>query len=99
MHIGNRIKTSGWNTLIFRPWSTNLLVSVGQTTRQRMNYFYVNKAISMSGQRAPLISCNWRWYILKRNVYGSHITLFYQFRDWEPPKRLGPWLQPSQYPP
>jgi len=26
----------------FTPWSTNLLVSVGQITRQRINYFYVN---------------------------------------------------------
>jgi len=32
----------------------NLLVSVGQTTRQRINYFYVNKAISMSKHRAPI---------------------------------------------
>ena len=35
----------------FRPWSTNLLVSVGQTKRQRINYFYVNEAISMSEHR------------------------------------------------
>jgi len=53
MRIGNHNKTSGWNTLIFRPWSTNLLVSVGQTTSQRINYFYVNEAISMSEHRAP----------------------------------------------
>jgi len=31
----------------------NLLVSVGQTTRQRIIYFYVNKAISMSKHGAP----------------------------------------------
>jgi len=30
-----------------------LLVRVDQTTRQRTNYFYVNKAISMSEHRAP----------------------------------------------
>jgi len=32
---------------------SNLLVSVGQTTRQRIIYFYVNEAISMSEHRAP----------------------------------------------
>jgi len=30
-----------------------LLVSVGQTTRQRINYFYVNEAILMSEHRTP----------------------------------------------
>jgi len=30
-----------------------LLVSVGQTTRQRINYFYVNETIPMSEHRAP----------------------------------------------
>jgi len=29
-------------------------MSVGQTTRQRINYFYVNEAISMSEHRAPI---------------------------------------------
>jgi len=53
MHNGEQNKTRGWNTFIFRPWSTNLLVSVGQTTRQRINYFYVNEAISMSEHKAP----------------------------------------------
>jgi len=52
MRIGNQYKASGWNTLIFKPWSANLLVSVGQTTRQRINYFYVNGAILMSKHRA-----------------------------------------------
>jgi len=33
-------------------WSTNLLVSVGQTTRQRINYFYVNETISIGEHRA-----------------------------------------------
>jgi len=33
--------------------STNLLVSVDQTKRQRINYFYVNEAISVSEHRAP----------------------------------------------
>jgi len=28
-------------------------VSVGQTTRQRINYFYVNEPTSMSEHRAP----------------------------------------------
>jgi len=37
----------------FKPWSTNLLVSVGQTTRHRINYFYVNEATAMSEHRAP----------------------------------------------
>jgi len=32
-------------------WSSNLLVSVDQTTRQRINYFNVNEAISMNEQR------------------------------------------------
>jgi len=31
-----------------------------------------------------LISSNWRWYLLQRIVYCSHITLFYQLRDWGP---------------
>jgi len=56
MRNGNQNKTSGWNTYIFRPWSTNLLMSVGQTTRQRINYFYVNEAISLSEHRAPTYS-------------------------------------------
>jgi len=30
-----------------------LLVSVDQTTRQRINYFYGNEAISMNEHRAP----------------------------------------------
>ena len=30
-----------------------MLVSVGQTTRQRISYFYGNEAISMSEHRAP----------------------------------------------
>jgi len=45
-------KISGGNAL-FRPWNTNLLVSVDQTTRQRINYVYVNKAISMNEHKAP----------------------------------------------
>ena len=32
--------------------TANLLESVGQTTRQWINYFYVNEAISMSGYKA-----------------------------------------------
>ena len=32
-------------------WGSNLLVRVGQITRQRINYFYFNKAISMSDHR------------------------------------------------
>jgi len=36
----------------FGPWSTNLLESVGQTTRQRINYLYVNETISMSEDTA-----------------------------------------------
>jgi len=37
----------------FRPWSTSLRVSTGQTTRQRINYFYANEAFSTSEHRAP----------------------------------------------
>jgi len=29
-------------------------MSVGQITRQKINYFYVNEAISMSEHRAPI---------------------------------------------
>jgi len=41
--------------LKIRLWSTNFLMSVGQTTCQRINYFYVNEAISMSEHRAYLV--------------------------------------------
>jgi len=41
------------NQKFFRPWSANLLVSVGQTTSQRINYFYANETISISEHKAP----------------------------------------------
>jgi len=55
MRIGNQNKKSGWNTLIFRPWSTNLLVSVGQTTRQRINYLCQRNNFNEWAQSAYLL--------------------------------------------
>jgi len=37
----------------YRIATANLLVSVGQTTRQRINYYFVKGAISMIVFRAP----------------------------------------------
>jgi len=42
-----------------------------------------------------LIRSKWRWYLLHRIVYCSHITsitLFYQLRGRRPPNVGGPWL-------
>jgi len=53
MRIVNQNKTGGYGIpSFFRPWSANVLVSVGQTTRQRINYFNVNETISVSEHRA-----------------------------------------------
>jgi len=60
MRIRNQNKTSGSNTFIFRRWSTNLLVNVVQTTRQRIDYVYVNEAISIVNTERQLISSIWR---------------------------------------
>ena len=35
-------------------------------------------------------SSNWRWYLLQRIVYCSHITLFHQRKDWGPLICWGP---------
>jgi len=75
-----------------------LLVSVGQNTRQRINYFYVNEAISMSEHRVPIFA-KWQWYLLQHTVYCSHITLFTDLGIGDPLNVGGPWLQPSQHPP
>jgi len=76
--------------LFFRPWSANLLVSVSQTSRQRINYFYVNKTISVSEHRAPTY-----WFQLTTAsfiAYCSHITLFTDLRIGSPLNVGGPWL-------
>jgi len=59
----------------FRPCSTNLLVSVGQTTRQKIDHFYGNEAFQWVSTERLLISSNWRWYLLQRIGYCSHVTL------------------------
>jgi len=51
-----------------------LLVSVDQTTRQRINYFYVDEAISVSEHRAP--TYYFQVAMVQHTVYCSHITLF-----------------------
>jgi len=72
--------------------TANLLVSVGQTTRQRSNYFDVNEAISMIEYRAPTY-----WFQLAMVsftaycVFSTYYT-FFRLRIWGPPKSWGPWL-------
>jgi len=62
----------------FRPWSTSLRVSTGQTTRQRINYFYANEAFSTSEHRAPIICPDWRWYLSQCTVLCIvHTLLFF----------------------
>jgi len=46
-----------------------------------------------------LISSNWRWYLIQRIVYCSHIALFYRLRNWGPPKSWGPLAVPPSAPP
>jgi len=48
-----KIRPAGRGPFVFRPWSINFQVTVGQTTRQSINYFHINEAISMSEHRAP----------------------------------------------
>jgi len=67
-----------------------VLVSVGQTTRQRINYFYVNEAISVSEHL--LISSNWRWYLLQCIVHCTHVTLFSDLEIGGPLNVGGSWL-------
>ena len=53
-------------------------MSVCQTIRQRINYFYVNEAIQMSEHRAPT-----HWFQLAMVSYAAHFVLFtyYTFSD------------------
>jgi len=76
MRIGNQSKTSGWNTLIFRPGCINLLVSVGQTTPQRIDYFYVNEAIPMSEHRTPTYLFHLAMVYLYSVLCIAHILTF-----------------------
>jgi len=62
-----------------------VLVSVDQTTRQRINYFYVNEQFQCVST--------------ERIVYCSHFTLFYQLMDWGPPKCSGPLAVAQSAPP
>jgi len=63
----------------FRPWSTtgNLLVSVSKTTRQGINYFYVNEAISMSEHRAPTYQLQ-----LAMASFTTYSVLLYVLLTW-----------------
>jgi len=54
-----------------------LLVSVGHATCQRINYFYINEAISVSTEHL-LVSSNWRSYLLQ-HVY---CVLFTYYAFW-----------------
>ena len=70
--------------------TANLLVSVGQTTRQRINYFYVNEAISMIEYRAP--TYYFQLAIVSFTAYCVFFTYytFFWLRNWEPPKSWWP---------
>jgi len=57
-------------------------VSVVQTTRQRINYVYVNEAFSTSEHRASTHQSWWRWYLLQCTVLCIVYTLFF-FTDLE----------------
>ena len=72
--------------------TANLLVSVGQTTRQRINYFYVNEAISMIEYRAPTY-----WFQLAMVYFTAYCVFFtyYTFFDLgigSPQDVGGPWV-------
>jgi len=60
----------------FRPWCTNLLVTVGQTTHQRINYFYVDEAISMREHRTP--TYQFQFAMVSLTVY-SVLFAYYTF--------------------
>ena len=81
-HWGTRQNFGGAVAPPGNPLAPPLLVSVSQTTRQRINYFYVNEAIAISEHRtiaiseqlqaiamseySPRISSIWRWYTAQR---------------------------------
>ena len=80
--LGDQAKFWGGSGHPGNPLAPPLLVSVSQTTRQRINYFYVNEAIAISEHRtiaiseqlqaiamseySPRISSIWRWYTAQR---------------------------------
>ena len=66
-----------------------MLVSVGQKKRQRINYFYVNEAISLVSTEHLLLfqSGNGIFYSVLCIV---HILLFLPTWNWGPPKCWGP---------
>jgi len=69
-----------------------LLLSVGQTSRQKSTAFVSTKQFQSVSTERLLIRSNWRWYLLQRIARCSHIRLFYRLMDWGPPKYWGPWL-------
>jgi len=71
--LESKIRQADGMPLFFRPWSTNLLVSVGQTTRPT---FMSTQQFQWVSTERLLISSNWRWYLLQRIVYCSHTILF-----------------------
>ena len=72
------------NKLVY--WNTNLLVNVGQATRQRINYsiFMSTKQFQSESTERLRISSNSWWYLLQRIVCCSHITLFSDLGIGEP---------------
>jgi len=91
--VALEIRQPGGIPYLFRPWSSNLLVSVGQTTSQRIDYFYVNEEFTTSEHRAPasqswLAMVSFTVYCI---VYGWHITPFFRLRNRGPPK----WWEPQ----
>jgi len=50
------------------PLSTTVLVSVGQATHQRINWFLSTKQFQWVSTERLRISSSWRWYLLQRIV-------------------------------
>ena len=91
MRIGNQNKTSGWNTLIFRPWSRLQLVDECRPAHKRKNQLLLC-------QRNNFNEWAQSGYLLVpigNGIFSSvlcvvHILHFFRLRDWGLPKCWGP---------
>jgi len=72
--------------LNFIDLGVHLLVSVDQTTRQKINYFYVNEAISKSHHRGPAYQ-----FQLAMVSFTAYCVLFAYYNFYESGIG-GPWL-------